>query len=122
MLENCSNQPFVVVLSGFKLQGGDMFVDDIATYVSLNWLEISKFPFPHPYWWTTHMQKISPLSIWKRSNEHWRKLCQYQDLQKFSLASEHLYTAINNSGRFLNTFQDLDAPEKLKDISGNPLS
>jgi hypothetical protein len=67
MLENCSNQPFVVVLSGFKLQGGDMFVDDIATYVSLNWLEISKFPLDmlYPYWWTTHMQKISPLSIWK---------------------------------------------------------
>jgi hypothetical protein len=43
----------------------DMFVDDNATYVSLNWLEISKFPLDmmYPYWWTTHMQKMSPLSI-----------------------------------------------------------
>jgi hypothetical protein len=32
------------------------------------------------------------------------------------------YTAKNNSGRFLNTLQDLDAPEKLKEISVNPLS
>jgi hypothetical protein len=57
-----------------------MFEHDIATYVSLNWLEISKFPMNmmYPYWWTTHMQKImSPLSI-----KHWRKLCQNQDLQK----------------------------------------
>jgi hypothetical protein len=43
----------------------DMFVDDIATYVSLNWLDISKFPLDmmYPYWWTTHMQKMSHLSI-----------------------------------------------------------
>jgi hypothetical protein len=34
----------------------DMFVDDIATYVSLNWLEVSKFllDIMYPYWWTTH--------------------------------------------------------------------
>jgi hypothetical protein len=38
-----------------------MFKDDIATYVSLNWLEISKFPLDmmYPYWWTTHMQSGS---------------------------------------------------------------
>jgi hypothetical protein len=48
-----------------KYRMDDMFVDGIATYVSLNWLEISKFPFDmmYPYWWTTHMQKMSPLSI-----------------------------------------------------------
>jgi hypothetical protein len=42
-----------------------MAEDDIATYVSLNWLEISKFPLDimYPYWWTTHMQKMSPLSM-----------------------------------------------------------
>jgi hypothetical protein len=36
-----------------------MFVDDIATYVPLNWLEISKFllDMMYPYRWTTHMQK-----------------------------------------------------------------
>jgi hypothetical protein len=42
-----------------------MFEDDIATYVSLNWLEISKFPLDmmYPYRWTTCMQKMSPLSM-----------------------------------------------------------
>jgi hypothetical protein len=46
------------------------FGDDIATYVSLNWLEISKFPLDmmYPYWWTTHMQKMSPLSILGKAN------------------------------------------------------
>jgi hypothetical protein len=36
-----------------------VFEDNIATYVSLNWLEISKFPLDmmYPYWWTTHMQE-----------------------------------------------------------------
>jgi hypothetical protein len=36
-----------------------MFEHDIETYVSLNWLEISKFPLDmmYPDWWTTHMQK-----------------------------------------------------------------
>jgi hypothetical protein len=44
-----------------------MFGDDIAIYVSLNWLEISKSPLDmiYPYWWTTHMPKMSPLSIRK---------------------------------------------------------
>jgi hypothetical protein len=42
-----------------------MFGDDIATYVSLNLLEISQFPLDmmYPYWRTTHMQKMSPLSM-----------------------------------------------------------
>jgi hypothetical protein len=52
---------------GASIQGRvyHMFGDDIATYVSLHWLKISKFPFDmmYPYRWTTHMQKISPLSI-----------------------------------------------------------
>jgi hypothetical protein len=44
-----------------------MSEDDIATYVSLNWLEISKCPLDmiYPYSWSTHMQKMSSLSIWE---------------------------------------------------------
>jgi hypothetical protein len=40
----------------------NMFVDDIATYVSLNWLEKSKCPLDmmYPYWWTTHIPKRAP--------------------------------------------------------------
>jgi hypothetical protein len=36
--------------------------DDIATLVSLNWLEISKCPLDMVYtsWWATHMQKNEP--------------------------------------------------------------
>jgi hypothetical protein len=55
------------VICFFSYRVDDMFVDDIATYVSLNWLEILKFPLDmiYPYWWTTLMQKMSPLSILK---------------------------------------------------------
>jgi hypothetical protein len=35
----------------------DMFVDDIATYVSLNWLEISKFPLDMMYTYGLHICK-----------------------------------------------------------------
>jgi hypothetical protein len=42
-----------------------MSEDDIATYVSLNCLEISKSPMDmmYTYWRTTQMQKKSPLSM-----------------------------------------------------------
>jgi hypothetical protein len=42
-----------------------MSENDIATYLSLNWIEISKFPLDmmYPYCWTTLTQKMNPLGI-----------------------------------------------------------
>jgi hypothetical protein len=62
-IEDVSSPTVLPSYKSLTYRVSHMFEYDLVTYVSLKWLEISKFPSDMMYanWWTTYMQKMSPL-------------------------------------------------------------